>query len=431
MSGDREERTRLVAWAYLRRVIEGSSPEILELLWPRDEGGEDCQGWEARDGDMDGASGRRAHRVPANVVEAARKIYRRDPSLPDKVLMSTAHRWNHDPRAELREAENRGLRLLTPDCVDWPVELTDSFVRMGNSGADSDAGVRGQAEAPFALWVRGDADVATTVHHAVTVVGTRAATRYGRNTAYQLCAELASKGYTIVSGGADGIDKQAHHAALDNGAPTVALLACGVDVAYPKKHAELFDRIVKSGGLLMSEYAPGTPPARHRFLTRNRLAAALSQATLMVEAPIRSGAMNTMNWAEAMVKPTLAVPGQIDSAASQGCLLRIQEERATLVRSVTDVLNAIEPLGQQMSLDLDACAGGAEQTTRLSWQETAVYDAVGVPTDATGTLTDIQQATGLAPQLIIRTLRQMQDRGLILRDGERWVKVLGKAGRQL
>ncbi|MBC2681772.1 DNA-protecting protein DprA [Corynebacterium sp. 4HC-13] len=423
-------RTRVLAWAYLRRVVEGSTPEILDLLWPHSDD-EVSAGWSAREGGCVGSQPMGKDRASARVVEVARRIYRRDTSLPDRVLMTTERRWNYDPTSDVEQAEQRGMRLLTPDSDEWPCELTQAFLRMADAGADNEAGVRGQASAPFALWVRGEVNLATVIQHSVTVVGTRAATRYGRNTAYQLCSELAGRGYTIVSGGAYGIDKQAHCAALDNGAPTIALLASGVDVAYPKKHRELFDRIVDSGGLLISEYAPGTPPARHRFLTRNRLAAALSQATVMVEAPIRSGAMNTMNWAEAMVKPTLAVPGPIDSAASQGCLLRIQEERAALVRTVADVVNAIEPVGRSMTLWDEDTAGGQGHAVSLSWQETAVYDAVGIVTDTTGTVEDIQQATGLAPQVIVVALRLLREKGVIDRQGQRWVKVLGKDLRQL
>lgn len=397
---------RRAAWIYLRRVIEGSRPDVLEQLWP--------EGWEKR----------RSEATPGAVEDLARRIYRRDDTLPRSLLDATAHRARYDPWADWDVVRSQGMRLITPDDEEWPDELTDAFVRMGESTADSDAGVRGQAEAPFALWVRGEGNLAQLVERSVTVVGTRAATRYGRQVTHQFCTELAGEGYTIVSGGAEGIDKSAHRAALDSGAPTIALLACGPDVAYPRKNHDMFEDIVRAGGLLVSEYAPGTPPARHRFLTRNRLAAALGQATLMVEAPYRSGAINTMNWAEAMLKHCLAVPGPVDVASSQGGLLRIQQERAKLIRTAKDVLELLEPMGSQLQIAFASGEGaqGEGGGPALSWQETAVFDASGTEHDATGQLSQIQRDTGLSPQAIVRILRKLEGAGVLFREGDRWVK---------
>lgn len=403
-SGEDESRYR--AWVYLRHVVEASKPEILDLLWP--------QGWQLR----------RLHNEPADVQRVARMIYARDSALPQCVLASTQRRYLFDPRPVIESARRTDMWLLTPDDPSWPDELTDAFVRMDGTGADSDGGVRGQAAAPFALWIRGRASLARLTEHCVTMIGTRAASTYGRRVATDFARELAQRGYTVVSGGAIGIDKQVHMAAVESGIPTVAFLANGVDVNYPAGHAQLFQQIIEGGGVLVSEYAPGTPPARHRFLTRNRLVAAVGQATVMVEAPIRSGAMNTMNWAEAMLKPTLAVPGCVTSAASQGSLLRIQQGRALLVRTVDDIVGVVNPVGDQLQLELEL---GHHQASvpdgdLLSWQETAVFDATGIDTDDLGYVGQMQEDTGLAGAVVMRTVRDLEKRGYVVRRGDRWVK---------
>lgn len=416
-----EQQRIELAWIYLRHVVEGSRRDVLDLLWP--------DGWELR----------RMNQTPGDAIRVAGMILRRDKALPESLLNATAHRYDFDPRATQERSKRMGMRLLASDSEDWPTEFTDAFVRMMGTGADKDAGVRGQAEAPFAVWVRGEASLAELVKHSITMVGTRAATRYGRAVAYQFSTELSMQGYTMVSGGADGIDKQAHMAALEGGTRTVAVMACGADVSYPAKNHELFTRMVNSGSLIVSEYAPGTSAARHRFLTRNRLAAALGKGTVMVEAPVRSGAINTMNWAESMLKPTLAVPGPVDTAASQGTLLRIQEGRAQMAITSQDILDAVEPLGRQ--LELDVCTsegsennrgegrgaeGGFDQRgtgPKLSWQETAVFDAAGIENDDSGSLTEIQRDTGLDGVLVMKLVRDLEAGGLLRRMGDRWVKV--------
>ena len=153
---------------------------------------------------------------------------------------------------------------------------------------------------------------------AVSVVGARSATPYGEHVAAEVGFGLASAGMTVVSGAAFGIDGAAHRGALNAEGRTVAVLACGVDRDYPQGHAALLERIADTG-LVISEYPPGTPPAKHRFLVRNRLIAALSGGTVVVEAGVRSGARNTAATAAALGKVVLAVPGPITSAQSVGC----------------------------------------------------------------------------------------------------------------
>ena len=150
------------------------------------------------------------------------------------------------------------------------------------------------------------------------VVGSRASTAYGEHVASDLSEGLCRRGVAVVSGAAFGIDGAAHRAALAADGCTVAVLAGGLDVPYPAGHSSLMYRI-RAAGLLVSEYPPGIRPARHRFLARNRLVAALSGATVVVEAGLRSGAANTAAWARALGRVVCAVPGPVTSSASAGC----------------------------------------------------------------------------------------------------------------
>ncbi|WP_042379231.1 DNA-processing protein DprA [Corynebacterium resistens] len=393
LSGNEDNRRKL-AWIYLRRAIEASRHDLLELLY---EG-----------------------KGETDPEKLAHRIYRRDDTLPDAILSTTSQRWDHDPRKDAEFAKRHQHRLVTPDDAEWPSSLEAAFGRMRGGGADADGGVRGQAAAPFAFWVHGTRQLDASVRRAVTMVGTRAASAYGKSVTSDLARRLAGDGITVVSGGAMGIDTVAHTAALEAGGATVAVLACGLDVNYPIKNAQLFQQITHNG-VLVSEYAPGTSPARHRFLTRNRLVAGFGQVAVMVEAALRSGAINTMNWAEAMVVPNLVVPGPINSTNAQGCLLRIQQQRAELLRTYEDILVALEPVGTQLELGVTS----GEQM--LSWEQTAVFDACLPAKTASedvpagdGELTAILASTGLEAREVIRALRQLESNGLVVREGAQW-----------
>lgn len=187
--------------------------------------------------------------------------------------------------------------------------------------------------APLGLWRRGKA---WSTDAAVGIVGARAATAYGEHVASELTSDLVAKGVTIVSGGAYGIDGAAHRAALASGGVTVAFMAGGVDRAYPIGHQSLFDRILDNGGTIYSETSPGSAPTKWRFLQRNRLIAAASAATVVVEAGSRSGSLNTIGHARSIARPVGAVPGPITSAASVGCHLAIREG-AHVITNAADV----------------------------------------------------------------------------------------------
>jgi DNA processing protein len=208
---------------------------------------------------------------------------------------------------------------------------------------------------------------------AVAVVGSRAASGYGQHVATEFGYGLASAGVTVVSGAAYGVDGAAHRGALGADGRTVAVLGCGVDVAYPAGHTALLRRIAE-GGAVVSEYPPGTSPAKHRFLVRNRLIAAFGGGTVVVEAGARSGAKSTATATSALGRVLMAVPGPITSATSVGCHELLRSGEAVPVSTVEEI---IETTGQ-LGVDLVVPAAGEErETDGLDGQAVRVYEALG------------------------------------------------------
>ncbi|MFL6125007.1 DNA-processing protein DprA [Actinophytocola sp.] len=290
------------ARAYLMRVAEPPAPALHALV------------------DAEGA------------VAAADRV--RIGDVPPAVHSETESRRHLDLASEdLVTAEKVGARLLVPEDPEWPVWQLLCLA------APTDRGLR-SAGPPLGLWVRGEAPVEGVFDQAVSVIGARAATSYGAHVATEIGYTLGSAGMTVASGAAYGIDGAAHRGALNAGGPTVAVLGCGIDIAYPAGHSDLLNSIA-AGGLIVSEYPPGTHPARHRFLVRNRLVAALSTATVVVEAGVRSGTKNTATTAATLGKTVLAVPGPITSAMSVGCHDLIRTGTARLAGSIPEILEAV------------------------------------------------------------------------------------------
>ena len=216
--------------------------------------------------------------------------------------------------AALARTARIGARVAVPEDDDWPVQLAD-LAKISRSGGDR---IARDTYPPVCLWVRGDRPLAETLGRSVAIVGARAATSYGNHVATELSYGMANRDWTVVSGGAFGIDAAAHRGCLAASGITAAVLACGVDRAYPTAHASLFERVADEG-LLLSEWPPGAEPHRHRFLIRNRVIAALTRGTVMVEANARSGARQTLGRAALLGRSAMAVPGPVTSAMSVGC----------------------------------------------------------------------------------------------------------------
>ena len=367
------DETRL-AWAYLSRVAEPPCPDLAALV--------------SRNGP----------------VEAAERV--RLGKVGDNLARRTEARRGIDCAAKDLELLTRlGGRLVTGDDPEWPLL---SFAAFGGV----DTRLRPQAHPPSVLWAVGPARLDDVAQRGSAIVGTRAATAYGEHVAADLAAGLAARDVAVVSGGAYGIDGAAHRAALAADGFTVAVLAGGVDVPYPAGHAGLLHRIAEQG-LLVTEYPPGVRPARHRFLTRNRLVAGLAGATVVVEAGARSGAANTAAWARALGHTVCAVPGPVTSSASVGChaLLRNGAELVTRAEDIVEIVGRVGELAPEDERPGSPLDG-------LSEAEQHVYEAL--PARGGSTADEIAVASGLAPTQVLGPLATLEVAGLVVRQDGCW-----------
>lgn len=239
----------------------------------------------------------------------------------------------------------------------------------------------------------------------VAVVGSRKVTDYGREATERLVSELAGAGVGIVSGLALGVDGCAHRAALKAGGYTLAVMACGLDSIYPSRHRDLAKDILKHGGGLVSEYETGTPPLKQHFPARNRIVSGLSQATLVVEAAEKSGALITANFALDQNREVLAVPGNITNPQSQGTNNLIKAG-AALVTSAKDI---IEELGLSPKEDTIYQPDTAEEEKILSVLNNENADAA-----------KIIEITGLDTSDFNRTISLLEIKGAVVRIGDKW-----------
>jgi DNA processing protein len=358
-----------------------------------------------------------ARRAPRAVVSAtAARVDGVDPA----ALVARA-------QADLTVAGRVGARLIGPDDAEWPAAAMGSF-----AGAVA-RGVRG-AGPPLALYVRGR-PLAGLPDRAVTVVGSRASSPYGTRVAGEVAYELARAGMLVVSGAAFGIDTAAHRSALQVMRPaaassavaarsvTVAVLACGIDRAYPEANRDLLEFIARYGSVV-SEYPPGTVPARHRFLVRNRLIAAFGAGTVVVEAGRRSGTLSTAAAAEQLGRLVMAVPGPVTSAMSVGCHLLLADRFAQLVTSADDVLAALGGAGGPAVGAADGAAPGEDPrhpTDGLEPDAARVYDAF--PTRGSCSVQDLVTESGLPVAAVMGSLAVLQMHALVHQDGPLWRRV--------
>ncbi|WP_426566487.1 DNA-processing protein DprA [Angustibacter sp. McL0619] len=308
-----------------------------------------------------------------------------------------------DPPRDLRALASLGGRVLVPGDAEWPTGLNQL------------------AAPPPCLWVRGPVELADLARRSVSVVGARASTAYGEHVAGELSSGLAGRGFAVVSGLAYGIDGTAHRAALGSGT-SVAVVAGGVDRAYPRGHDALMAELVRSGAVV-SEVPPGSAPTRSRFLQRNRLIAAMTSGTVVVEAAVRSGALSTARAAATLGRPVGAVPGPVTSSSSAGCHALVREGRAVLVTDAAEVADLVGRIGADA---VDPPRGGAGPFDGLDDVTLRVVDALPVRTGRP--LDRLCVASGLEPATVQVALGRLALLGLAERHAHGWRRV--PAGRR-
>ncbi len=297
------------------------------------------------------------------------------------------------------------FRFVVPGDPEWPPGLEDL------SGPEP---VQRRGGVPYGLWLRGPGDLATALPRSVAIVGSRASTGYGETVAQELGYELAAAGWTVVSGGAFGIDAAAHRGALAAGGPTAAVLACGVDVSYPPGNHALLDTIA-GDHLVASELPPGSHPTRVRFLSRNRLIAAMTVGTVVVEAAVRSGARNTANWAVVCNRPLMAVPGSVFSAQSATPHQLIRDGRAVMITSAAEAVELLSPIGDQLA---PRAVGEQRRTDGFDEIRLAVYEAV--PRQRYRSAGEIAIAAGVSMPRCLAELAALTDADMVQAGAQGW-----------
>jgi DNA processing protein len=324
------------------------------------------------------------------------------------VAMRALQRWQVR-LAEAPSAEDvagfcrAGIRLVCPGDPEWPAQLADL----------------GDAQ-PYALWLRGSADLRFSCLRSVAIVGSRAATAYGSYVASEVAASVAARGWAVISGGAYGVDGAAHRGALAADGVTAAVLACGVNVPYPAGHKELLDAVAAQG-VVVSEWPPDRTATRLRFLVRNRVIAALAPGTLVVEAGQRSGALNSARHARDLNRRLMAVPGPVTSDLSAGCHHIIREWQGTLVTSAAEVIECLSPVAPAPERGpsgpglAPAAVVGREE---LDLETAAVLDAL--PSRGGMGSTRIARRAGLDPATVVRCLGALAAGGFAERCEAGW-----------
>ncbi|GMA31805.1 DNA-processing protein DprA [Litorihabitans aurantiacus] len=316
-----------------------------------------------------------------------------------------------DPEREIAGIARVGGSVVVPGDETWPVALDDL-----------------EAAAPHCLWVRGDPALlvagdarrdASGLTGAVAIVGARASTGYGEHVTGELAASLADSGLAVVSGGAFGIDAVAHRTALAVGGPTVAVMAGGLDRFYPAGNADLLARVAREGAVV-AELGPGSSPSRSRFLTRNRLIAALAQVCVVVEAGWRSGTLSTAMHAARLLRPVAAVPGPVTSAASAGCHRLIREGVAVCVSDAAQVRELLPGGGETLAAEPDDAAvrRAGDVPAGVSTLDARVWEAL--PARGGASIDSLVRVAGAAPGAVRAALGSLELAGHVRREGDRY-----------
>lgn len=296
------------------------------------------------------------------------------------------------PARDLNTMQRLGGRLIIPSDELWPRQLADLGL-----------------QEPLCLWWRGIEQELPPAARSIALVGSRDSTSYGASVTGDLAYSLAQRGFTIISGGAYGIDAHAHRAALAGsagGMPTIAVMAGGVDRFYPSGNEDLL-RAVANQGAVLAEVPPGSAPTRYRFLQRNRLIAALASVTVVVEARWRSGALNTAHHAESLGRAVGAVPGSIHSANSAGCHRLLREGGAVCVTDAGEIAELASPSGDCLSEDK---AGREEAHDGLTLEDLILLDAL--PLRSASSVEKLATVAGLGPDSVRAALGRLGLLGL-------------------
>ncbi|MFD9933857.1 DNA-processing protein DprA [Streptomyces massasporeus] len=299
------------------------------------------------------------------------------------------------PGRDLEAARGAGVRFVPPGDAEWPGQLDD----LGDAR-------------PLGLWVRGRPSLRMWALKSVAVVGARACTEYGAHMAASLAAGLAEQGWVVVSGGAYGVDGAAHRGALGAGGATVAVLACGVDRPYPRGHTQLIGRIAEQG-LVVGELPPGDHPTPSRFILRNRVIAALTRGTVVVEAAHRSGSLVTARAAQRLGRHTMGVPGPATSGLSAGVHDLLRGE-AALVTDVADVVELVGDIGE-LAPDRRGPVLPRDLLEPAARQVLAALPGRGVARPG-----EIARSAQTAPDDAIARLYELRALGYVERHGDGW-----------
>ncbi|MET4096731.1 DNA-processing protein DprA [Arthrobacter sp. UYCu712] len=328
-------------------------------------------------------------------------------------LATARNRWapripDLAPDRDLATMQRLGGRMISPSDDLWPRQLADLGL-----------------QEPICLWWRGIEQELPQAAKAIALVGSRDSTSYGSSVTGDLAYSLAQRGFTIISGGAYGIDAHAHRAALAGGSgsgnPTIAVMAGGVDRFYPAGNEDLL-RAVADQGAVLAEVPPGSAPTRYRFLQRNRLIAALASVTVVVEARWRSGALNTAHHAETLGRAVGAVPGSVHSANSAGCHRLLREGGAVCVTDAGEIAELASPSGESLP---ENKTGRVEVHDGLTLEDLILLDAL--PLRTTTSIEKLTAVAGLSVDSVRAGLGRLGLIGLAESHRGGW-KRSGKAG---
>ncbi len=311
------------------------------------------------------------------------------------------------PERDLATMARLGGRLIIPTDELWPVQLADLGI-----------------QEPLCLWWRGHEQPLPAADKCVALVGSRDSTSYGASVTGDIAYSLAQRGLTVVSGGAYGIDAHAHRAALAGSSstmPTIAVMAGGVDRFYPSGNEDLL-RAVCNQGAVIAEVPPGSAPTRYRFLQRNRLIAALSAVTVVVEARWRSGALNTAHHAETLGRAVGAVPGSVHSANSAGCHRLLRDGGAVCVTDAAEIAELAAPSGGGLP---EPRRVGAEVQDGLTLEDLILLDAL--PLRSPTSVEKLCSVAGLSNESVRAGLGRLGLLGLAVSGKSGWKRGKGRA----